>query len=268
MGLVGEGAMASGFVAALRLIAGSRATFHDATGMVDALKAVKSAEEIALIERTAALQDRAFARVLDVIRPGLRDIDVAAAAWHEAQIAGSEQGIILCGSAQPDQASLFLGRHFQGRILEKGDVFSILIEVNGAGGFYTELARTVVLGRAPQALRDGFEVMRDAQDLTLAMIKPGADGRAIAAEHDAFLARNGLPLERRLYAHGQGYDMVERPLIRADETLPLAAGMCLAVHPGYETDRQFSVICDNYMVTADGVGPCLHRTEKRIFELG
>ena len=46
----------------------------------------------------------------------------------------------------------------------------------------------------------------------------------------------GLPPELRLYAHGQGYDMVERPLIRDDETMPLEAGMCLAVHPGYETE--------------------------------
>jgi len=31
----------------------------------------------------------------------------------------------------------------------------------------------------------------------------------------------GLPAELRLYAHGQGYDLVERPLIRADETMNL-----------------------------------------------
>jgi Xaa-Pro aminopeptidase len=78
----------------------------------------------------------------------------------------------------------------------------------------------------------------------------------------------GLPPETRLYAHGQGYDMVERPMIRRDETMRLAEGMCLAVHPGYETDALFAVICDNYLVEADGPSACLHRTEKRIFELG
>jgi alpha-L-arabinofuranosidase len=68
----------------------------------------------------------------------------------------------------------------------------------------------------------------------------------------------------RLYAHGQGYDMVERPLIRRDETMRLAANMCLAVHPGFENERQFSVICDNYMMTA-GASECLHRTPNDIF---
>jgi len=61
--------------------------------------------------------------------------------------------------------------------------------------------------------------------------------------------------------------MVERPLIRRDETMPLAEGMCLAVHPGYDDRRVFAVICDNYLIEAEGPGPCLHATEKRIFEL-
>jgi len=77
----------------------------------------------------------------------------------------------------------------------------------------------------------------------------------------------GLPAETRLYAHGQGVEMVERPLIRHDEPMPLAADMCLAVHPGYDDGEVFAVICDNYLVTDDGVSACLHQTDKKIFEL-
>ncbi|XSC47353.1 hypothetical protein ACF1BQ_018665 [Bradyrhizobium sp. RDT10] len=49
--------------------------------------------------------------------------------------------------------------------------------------------------------------------------------------------------------------------------MSIAAGMNFAVHPGYETDSIFAVICDNYLIAADGCGPCLHRTEKKVFEL-
>lgn len=59
--------------------------------------------------------------------------------------------------------------------------------------------------------------------------------------------------------------MVERPLIRSDETVE--PNMNFAVHPGYETESLFAVICDNYVVRNDGPGECLHRTAKRIFEL-
>jgi Xaa-Pro aminopeptidase len=77
----------------------------------------------------------------------------------------------------------------------------------------------------------------------------------------------GLPPETRLYAHGQGYDMVERPLIRRDDDMKIAEGMNLAVHPGYETPEFFAVICDNYIIGPDGPGACLHRTEKKLFEI-
>ena len=116
-----------------------------------------------------------------------------------------------------------------------GDHLSLLIETNGPGGFYTEIARTIVLGRASQELRDGFAAMREMQAATLANMTPGAFCGDIAAAHDDAMTARGLPPERRLYSHGQGYDMVERPLIRADEPVALAAGTCLAVHPGYET---------------------------------
>ena len=61
-------------------------------------------------------------------------------------------------------------------------------------------------------------------------------------------AAAALPPELRLYAHGQGYDLVERPLIRADETMTIEADMNFAVHPGYETPSIFAVICDNYLI--------------------
>jgi hypothetical protein len=43
--------------------------------------------------------------------------------------------------------------------------------------------------------------------------------------------------------------------------------MNLAVHPGYETASIFAVICDNYLVEANGPSACLHATEKKIFEV-
>jgi Xaa-Pro aminopeptidase len=208
-----------------------------------------------------------FAKLLETTRPGMRDSDIAAAAWQHCQLLGSEQGIILGASAPLGERSLFLGRHFQGRTLGRGDHLSILIEVSGPGGFYTELARTIVLGRAPGELLDGFAAAQEAQNATLRHMRPGAACGEIAAAHDSFMQSLGLPVERRLFAHGQGYDMVERPLIRADEPMALRAGVCLAVHPGYETSAQFSVICDNYMIGPNGPGKCLHRTEKKIFEI-
>jgi Xaa-Pro aminopeptidase len=264
--LVNPGGLLAGFSTHLRA-ALPGVEWSDASPWVEAIKAIKSDEELGLIRRTAALQDAVFSRVAAAIRPGLRDIDVTALAQHEAQKLGSEQGIYLGASARIGVRSPFMGRHFQGRVLGAGDHLSLLIEVNGPGGFYTEIARTLVLGKASQQLREAFENVREAQQHTLSLLKPGTPCRAIASAHDTWMKARGLPPETRLYAHGQGYDMVERPLIRRDDDMKIAEGMNLAVHPGYETPEFFAVICDNYIIGPDGPGACLHRTEKKLFEI-
>jgi Xaa-Pro aminopeptidase len=85
-------------------------------------------------------------------------------------------------------------------------------------------------------------------------MRPGTPVKEIFTKYNAYMTRNGMPTECRLYAHGQGYDMVERPLIRQDDDMMLHQGMCLAVHPGYETPSLFAVICDNYLIEAHGPG--------------
>ena len=269
VGLVGAGGLPQAFVAAIEASVTTRGgRILEATDLVDAIKAVRSDEEMEWIRRSAELQDAVFAKVLTEIRPGMRDMDVAALAWREGQTRGSEQGIVLGASAPLGKASVFVGRHLQGRRLSIGDHLSLLIEINGPGGFYTEIARTIVIGNASSELLDGFARMREAQEATLRLMNPGASCREIAEAHDRYMRSRKLSAELRLYAHGQGYDMVERPLIRSDETMTIERGMCLAVHPGYETPSLFAVICDNYLIGEYGPGECLHKTEKRVFEVG
>ena len=266
IGLVTPGTLPYAFVSALKEQLPATA-FVDVTADIDAIKAIKSDEEIALIRRTARVQDEVFAEVLKEIRPGLRDIDVTSIAQRKGQILGSEQGIFLGGSSPLGIRSPFVPRYMQGRTLQRGDHLSLLIEINGPGGFYTEIARTIVLGKATSELTDAFAAVRAAQGYSLSIMKPGVSAKEIFAKHKAYMTRNGMPAETRLYAHGQGYDMVERPLIRQDDDMTLQQGMCLAVHPGYETPSLFAVICDNYLIEAHGPGDCLHQTAKTLFEI-
>jgi Xaa-Pro aminopeptidase len=267
IGWVASGAMPHAFVARIERELAGKAKFVDATEFVDRLKAIKSEEEKELIRKAARMQDEVFARVLAKIRPGMTDNDVTALAQYEGRLLGSEQGLFLGSSAPLGQASRFLDRHQQARRLKPGEHFSLLIENNGPGGFYTEIARTIVLGKASNELIDGFESMKEAQAHTLRLLKPGASCADIARSHDEYMRARGLPVELRLYCHGQGYDLVERPLVRADETMAIEEHMNLAVHPGYEAPSIFAVICDNYFIEAGGPGACLHQTPKQIFEI-
>jgi Xaa-Pro aminopeptidase len=265
VGLLGRGALPSALVDAIR--AKVAAKIVDASDFVDPIKAIKSPQEIALLRRTAAMQDAVFAQVVQAFKPGLRDRDLGAIAQYQGQLLGSEQGIFR-GSSEPlGRAAILRGRHFQDRVLKRGDYITLLIENNGPGGYYTELARTMVLGKASSELRDAFAVVCEAQKYTIARLKPGALPADIHVAHDAFMKSRGAPGELRLYGHGQGYDMVERPLLRHDETIPLAGDMCLAVHPGFPTKTNFVFICDNFLTHQDGSVEHMHKAEQKIYEI-
>lgn len=268
IGLVAPAAMYHGFGTGLAAsLAEAGITIIDATDLIDDVKAIKSPEEQELIRRTARLQDEVLAAVRNHLQPGMRDYEVAAFAQYSAQLAGSEQGIYLGSSAPLGHAAPFRPRWQQGREICEGDVFTMLIETNGPGGLYTELSRPIVLGRASSELQDAWALALEAQKISLAMVKPGTASADIHAAHNAFMVSAGMPEEKRLYAHGQGHDMVERPLIRQDETMRIAEGMNLTIHPSVKTDEVFVAVVDNYFVGPDGPGECLHRSEKAIIEI-
>ncbi len=98
-------------------------------------------------------------------------------------------------------------------------------------------------------------------------MKPGAKCSEIFAEYNAFMKKNRRPEEKRLHSHGQGYDMVERPLIRHDETLSIGRNMNMVCHPTYVTERTYSWCCDNFLIGDTGVVEKLHKFPQKIFEL-
>ena len=171
------------------------------------------------------------------------------------------------GSGPAGKPVPFQKRHFQGRTLQENEQFSVLIEVNGPGGMYAELGRIFFTGKVPAELYEAHELCKEAQKKSLAMLSPGADPAEIWRAHNEFLVSHGHYPETRLYAHGQGYDLVERPAIRDDEPMRLKANMNIAVHPGFNSDRLWVSVCDNYLITDAGAGPSLHRTAQEIFSV-
>lgn len=267
IGLLGTNAMAYPFLDHIKNGAPTGASFVDATDMVDEIKAVKSEEEISRIRRTAQMQDAAMDAVLKAIEPGRKISEMTALARYVGEMHGSDTGLFMANCGPAGTPSPIAPRRMQNREIRDGDIFSILIENNGAGGFYTEIGRTCVLGAAPQRTLDEFAFTLEAQKFTLGMIVPGADPAEIFARYNEFMRQNGRPEEERLHAHGQGYDLVERPMIYPEETIKLAGNMNIVVHPTYATDTEFSWICDNYILTEDGVGESIHRTPQKIFEI-
>ncbi|MDP6178930.1 MAG: M24 family metallopeptidase, partial [Desulfatiglandales bacterium] len=100
---------------------------------------------------------------------------------------GSERQLILVSSAEPISTAGYQFRHFQNRMIREGDRVSVLIEVNGPGGFYVEIGRTFSIGDPPQELQDAFGTAVEAQEVTVNLLRPGADPKHIWEKNNAFL---------------------------------------------------------------------------------
>jgi len=243
-----------------------KATFVDASDLVDNIKAIKSDEEIKLIKKTAALQDETMEYVKTLLKPGRKVSDIAAEVQFKVMMLGSTGQLISSAAGPLGQPVVPKRRQWQGRTLRKNDIFTLMIEVNGPGGMYTEIGRTFFLGpKAPSELVDAYELVKEAQKVSLKLLKPGAAPADLWDANNAFLTSRGQLPETRLYAHGQGYDLVERPAIRWDDPMVLKKNMNITVHPTIGTSRLYAWVCDNYLLTEKGHTPCLHKTPQEIF---
>jgi len=245
----------------------SSARYVDASEMVDRIKVIKSAEELELVRRAAIMQDGAMKAAFAAIKPGMRDTEVAAVAVHYSQDHGSENGIYLCASTPLGTPAKFGQRHVQNRTIRKGDTLALLVEDSGPGSMYTELGRTCVLGKVPQQMKDELEFVKASRKLTLDMLKPGTPCKDIWEAFNDFMRKNGRPEEARLYCHGQGYDLVERPLIRSDEPWTIQKDMNIVVHPTYPHVGYLNWLCDNYIIGGNGPGDRIHQFPEEIVEI-
>ena len=243
-----------------------QAEFVDASDMVDRIKAIKSPEEIEVIRGVAALQDRAMESAFAAFRPGVRDRDLTAAAEYTSLQLGSEQGLYMCVSSPIGTPAFFRNRHFQNRVVQPGDQLAILIENSGAGGYYCELGRTATLGHATDAMHREFEFVLKARRFMLDLLRPGASCPELWTRYNDFMREHGKPEEDRLHCHSMGYDLVERPLLRPEEPMLLAAGMVVSCHPTYADANGLHWACDNYLIGENGTER-LHGFAEKITEI-
>jgi Xaa-Pro aminopeptidase len=262
---VNEGAVTAGFSKYIREHL-SGAAFVDITNEIDEIKAIKSPEEIERTKFSAFIHDEAMKACFEAIKPGVREYEIVERGLSRCKVLGSEGGFILIGSAPLGQPYRYSHIHAMNRVLKEGDQVGILVEVSDAAGYYTHLHRIAYLGKIPENLQRLFEEAKVAQEVTLKMLKPGADPMEMLRANNQFMRDRGYDEETRLYAHGQGYDLVERPSFQPGETMKIKAGMNISVHPGI-SKKGSATLCDNYIVTETGISECLHKTPKEIFSL-
>ncbi|MDQ7093600.1 M24 family metallopeptidase [Desulfosporosinus sp. PR] len=224
----------------------------DASDLVDEIKAVKSEDELTFIRESARIHDAFASAMPSIIRPGAYEYEIRTEIVRLLENLGSEEQLVMMGSAPHGTPTPHLDTFFHNRQIQKGDQVMVMVEANGPGGYYSELVRTWCLGEPSPELLALWEMSKKIQHYGAGLLKPGAKPAEIISKVNNVMAENGFPAEGRLFGHGQGYDLVERPALVPLETLELKANMVLALHPILANEKAFTFCCDDYLITENG----------------
>ncbi len=220
---------------------------------VETMRMIKDEGEIAALRRSVALTDAAFAHLLEVIRPGMTELE---AAWeieshmrtHGADKVGFD--LIVGAGANGALPHAHPGDH----VIQAGE--PIVVDIGSqVDGYVSDMTRTFCLGEPSSRYLEIWDIVLKAQQAAEASIRAGITG----VEADALARRvieaagHGEHFGHGL-GHGVGLVVHEKPGAGRLSKDTLAAGMSLTVEPGIYLPGEFGVrLEDLAIIREDGL---------------
>jgi len=222
-------------------------------GLVEELRALKSADEVEQIRAAAALADSALERLIPMLRPGATERSLAVEAEFAMRRMGADAAAFDVIVASGPRAALPHAEPTD-RELEVGDV--VVIDIGAKRhGYCSDMTRTFVVGRASQQMREVYSIVHRAQAAGVAALAPGVACADVDAAARAIIADAGYgEAFGHGLGHGVGLDVHEAPRLGREEETKLAVGHVVTVEPGVYLAGVGGVRLENLLVVCEG-GP-------------
>lgn len=228
------------------------------------LRAVKSPEEIAIMKRAQEVTDQAFADILNVIRPGMTELELTAELVYRLMKFGGEKmsfdPIVVSGpnSSMPHGVP-------GSRRLQAGDFITMDFGVK-VDGYCSDMTRTVALGHATDEMRTVYETVLRAQAAGIAATRAGMTGCDIDGAARKVIADAGYGAYfGHSYGHSLGLEIHEAPNCSPVNKEPMPAGAVCSAEPGIYLPGKFGVrIEDVVVIREDGCEDITHSPKELI----
>jgi Xaa-Pro aminopeptidase len=229
-----------------------RARLRSAPPLVERARMVKDAAEIVRIRGAVELGASLFQIARKKIRPGVTEVEVAAAMEYEARRAGAEGMSFPAILASGTRSAIVHGRASGVRIPRRGFVvcdFGVIL-----AGYCSDRTRTVHVGRPSGEARRLYEAVLDAQQAAIAAVRPGATAAEVdGAARRILRNRNLARYFTHSTGHGLGLEIHEAPRLAKGQTQKLEPGMVITIEPGAYVPGKWGVrIEDVVVVTPSG----------------
>ncbi len=229
-----------------------------ARGILESLVGVKERGEISALRKAVSISSRVFETILDSVRPGVRECEIAAeiSFQHKRLGAGGDafEPIVAAGK----RSAIPHARPSQNR-LRRGDM--VILDFGcTVNGYHSDMTRTVVIGKPTPRFRKLYDAVLEARDRAVDHVRPGV--RTSVLDGIARRSLAGQKLEKYFIhslGHGVGLSIHERPRISSLSTEQLQEGNTVTIEPGVYvpgfggiriedivlvTKRGCSVLCD------------------------
>lgn len=249
----------------LEKIMPSKSRLQGTSGLVEKLRMVKDADEIALIRASVINNSAALEAALAGFQPGMTESELAAEIDYRNRKLGAEapafDTIVAAGvrsalpHAQPGSAVIGPG---------------ILLIDMGAfrKGYASDMTRMAYVGRATPKYRRAYRAVLEAQLAAIDRVKAGATTQSVDRAARQTLRRYGL--EREFFhstGHGLGLEIHEPPRIGKKDLTKLEAGMAITIEPGVYQEGWGGIRIEDTVLVTDNGCEILTPTSKELREI-
>ena len=220
--------------------------------LMDELRASKDEEELDLMRRAQEITDRAFDGILNFIRPGMTEREIAARLQYDMLCLGAAKmsfdPIVVTGA----NGSLPHGTPGDRR-LEPGSFvtmdFGCIVD-----GYCSDMTRTIAVGEPGEEMRRVYQIVLEAQRAGIAAARAGIPGREIDAAARKVIEDAGYgDYFGHGYGHSLGLEIHEGPNASPAEERLMPVGAVVSAEPGIYLPGRFGVrIEDVTVLTQDG----------------
>lgn len=237
------------------------------SGLIEELRLIKDETEIGHIRKAVEIADQTFTHILGVIRPGVKEEDIAIEMEFYMRKLGASGASFDTIVASGVRSALPHGRA-SSKVIQEGELVTLDF---GAiyNGYVSDITRTVAVGEVSSQLKEIYAVCLDAQLTGVNNIKAGMSGKEADALCRDVITKAGYGDNfGHSTGHGIGLEVHEGPNASVASEIILQPGMLLTVEPGIYISGIGGVrIEDDIIITTHG-NEILSKSTKELLILG
>ena len=222
-----------------------------AQGLLDGLRAAKDEEELARMRQAQRITDEAFREILNFIRPGLTEQEVAARLVYELLRRGGRRvsfdPIVAAGAngsmphAVPGETVIQPGMFVT---MDFGCVYE---------GYCSDMTRTVAVGQPTDEMERVYHTVLEAQRAGIAAARAGVTGSEVdRAARQAIQQAGYGSFFSHSFGHSLGLEIHESPNASPSEQTVFPAGAVISAEPGIYLPGHFGVRIEDVLVLREG----------------